>query len=101
MQYICDEAQEKLGETWATSDWTVCAPRDIPKQLNGCDCGVFMVKFADWLVRQPGRRGFPSIRHWHLTRVAQSRDKELAFSQADMPYFRRRMVAEIMQKLAK
>jgi hypothetical protein len=51
VRYVCDEAQNKLGETWKTSEWTVSEPKDIPKQLNGCDCGVFMLKYADWVVR--------------------------------------------------
>ena len=53
MRYACDEAQNKLSETWDSSEWTVSAPKDIPKQLNGCDCGVFMLKYADWVVRFP------------------------------------------------
>lgn len=31
--------------------WTLASPKDIPKQHNGCDCGVFMLKYANWLVR--------------------------------------------------
>jgi hypothetical protein len=55
VRYVCDEAQNKLGETWKTSEWTVSAPKDIPKQLNGCDCGVFMLNYVDWVVRSRPR----------------------------------------------
>jgi len=50
--------------------------QDIPHQLNGSDCGVFSCKFADFV----------------------SRDKFVDFTQENMPYFRRRMVVEIVQK---
>jgi Ulp1 family protease len=43
-RYACDEAADKKKETWSISDWKTAAPKDIPGQLNGCDCGVFMLK---------------------------------------------------------
>ena len=46
----------------------------MPAQQNGSDCGVFMTRTADYLAR----------------------DGRLDFTQADMPYFRRRMVLEIL-----
>ena len=51
LRYIADEASNKLNVTLDVSGWKQLAPTDIPEQKNGCDCGVFMVKFADWLVR--------------------------------------------------
>lgn len=33
--------QDKLGEDWTTSDWAEDFPPDLPRQQNGCDCGVF------------------------------------------------------------
>lgn len=60
VQYICDEAKAKKNEAWDPSDWGVSAPRDIPAQLNGCDCGVFMVKYADAVVRRAPRAPPPS-----------------------------------------
>ena len=44
-------------------------------QHNGSDCGVFMTRTADYLAR----------------------DGVLDFGQEDMPYFRRRMVVEILR----
>ena len=53
LRYVADEAKGKQDKTLDVSDWKQLAPSDIPEQKNGCDCGVFMVKFADWLVRTP------------------------------------------------
>ncbi|KAK2562098.1 Sentrin-specific protease 2 [Acropora cervicornis] len=33
------------------SEWKLAAPKDIPEQLNGCDCGVFACKYAEYLSR--------------------------------------------------
>ena len=44
--------------------------------MNGSDCGMFACKFAEYL----------------------SRDAALSFTQEHMPYFRRRMVYEIVTK---
>ena len=49
--------------------------KDIPQQENGSDCGMFTCKFAEYL----------------------SRDADISFSQDDMPYFRKRMVYEIVR----
>ena len=53
LRYAADEAKGKLDKTLDVSDWKQLAPDNIPEQKNGCDCGVFMVKFADWLVCNP------------------------------------------------
>ena len=50
--------------------------QEIPEQLNGCDCGVFTCKYAEYL----------------------SQDKAFDFDQGDMPYFRRRMIWEMVKK---
>lgn len=73
-QYITDEAQHKRGQVLDTTAWPRSFPRDAtPRQLNGCDCGVFTVKFADYLAR----------------------GRPLDFTQENMPYFRQRIVAEV------
>ena len=46
----------------------------IPQQMNGSDCGMFACKFAEYL----------------------SRGADITFTQDDMPYFRRRMIYEIV-----
>ena len=49
--------------------------KDIPQQMNGSDCGMFTCKFAEYL----------------------SRNANISFTQEDMPYFRKRMIYEIVQ----
>ena len=59
-----------------TSEWTEAVwKRHTPQQRNGSDCGVFMTRTADYLARGAA----------------------LDFKQANMPYFRRRMVLEILR----
>ncbi|KAI1283816.1 Sentrin-specific protease 1 [Halotydeus destructor] len=48
----------------------------LPQQMNGSDCGMFTCKFADYL----------------------SLGKPFSFSQDNMPYYRRRMIYEILTK---
>ena len=73
-KWVIDEAKNKLDETWDADDWEEYYPKDIPLQKNGCDCGVFMIKYADYL----------------------SVGAELAFSQRNMEYFRQRIVSDIL-----
>jgi sentrin-specific protease 1 len=104
-RYIADEAQHKRQETLDVSAWPLLAPSDIPEQKNGCDCGVFMLKYADWLVRACNRQ---LARNWCAWRGretltlprTQARQAPFSFSQRDMAYFRKRIVAEVRQKLA-
>merc|ERR1719239_163603 len=58
-----------------TSDWSKVIAKKIPQQMNGSDCGMFTCKFAEY----------------------KSRRARFTFSQIDMPYFRRRMVYEIVK----
>jgi len=72
--WVIDEAKNKLNEDWDEDEWEECYPKDIPQQMNGCDCGVFMIKYADYL----------------------SAGAELAFTQKNMEYFRQRIVSDIL-----
>ncbi|XP_075265140.1 uncharacterized protein LOC142357376, partial [Convolutriloba macropyga] len=74
-RYIQDEAKDKLGQDLDVSDWPHCFPKSVPQQRNGHDCGMFAVKCADY----------------------ESRGKAFTFSQADMEYFRKRTVYELMK----
>ncbi|BBN11792.1 sentrin-specific protease 1 [Marchantia polymorpha subsp. ruderalis] len=74
-RYIADEAKDKDGKVLDSNTWEHNFPQDIPQQLNGCDCGMFMLKYADF----------------------HSRGVPLSFKQGDMPYFRRRLVWELLQ----
>jgi Ulp1 family protease len=55
------------------NEWTIETARGIPHQNNGSDCGMFAIKYADYL----------------------SEGLELDFSARDMPYFRQRVAIEL------
>lgn len=74
--YINAEHIAKKGGPLDLAEWKCVIEKDIPEQLNGCDCGVFTCKYAEYL----------------------SQDKSFDFDQSDMPYFRRRMIWEIVNK---
>jgi len=76
LRWVSDEWRNKKEKDVSTESWTVEIPKDIPRQMNGCDCGVFMLKYADYIAV-----GCP-----------------LTFHQRDMEYFRRRIVADAMEK---
>jgi len=74
--YVMDEAKANK-KPFDVRGWSDYMPKYIPRQTNGCDCGVFALKYADYL----------------------SEDlQEMPFSQKDMQYFRLRMIAEIVNK---
>lgn len=56
--------------------WAMSTPRDIPRQCNSYDCGVFACIYAEYL----------------------SRNASFAFEQQNMPYFRERMKYELLTK---
>ncbi|XP_008411923.1 sentrin-specific protease 1 [Poecilia reticulata] len=74
--YLQQESRDKKGKELDTSGWTLHSkkPSEIPQQMNGSDCGMFTCKYADYITK----------------------DKPITFNQKHMPYFRRRMVWEIM-----
>ncbi|XP_015726576.1 sentrin-specific protease 2 isoform X2 [Coturnix japonica] len=78
LQYLQEESWEKQKVKLSSSEWTLRSmePHEIPQQSNGSDCGVFMCKYADYV----------------------SRDKPFTFTQENMPYFRKRMVWEIIHQ---
>lgn len=78
LQYLKEESYDKKkqdfdGEVWKLID---AYSYSIPQQKNCSDCGVFACTYAE-----------------HLTRQAK-----LDFSQDDMPYFRKKMVYELITK---
>ncbi|NXL63838.1 SENP2 protease, partial [Chordeiles acutipennis] len=77
-QYLQEESREKRNVELTLSEWTLHSmnSNEIPQQRNGSDCGVFMCKYADYI----------------------SRDKRINFTQKNMPYFRRKMVWEIIHQ---
>lgn len=78
LNYLNQESQDKKGQKLNTSDWTLQSKRrnEIPQQMNGSDCGMFTCKYAEYITK----------------------DKPITFTQKHMPYFRRRMVWEILNR---
>ncbi|XP_009612677.1 ubiquitin-like-specific protease ESD4 isoform X1 [Nicotiana tabacum] len=74
-RYFVDEVKDKSGKDIDVSSWKQEFVEDLPEQKNGFDCGVFMIKNADFY----------------------SRDIGLCFNQEDMPYFRLRTAKEILR----
>ncbi|XP_055327636.1 sentrin-specific protease 1-like isoform X2 [Paramacrobiotus metropolitanus] len=81
LEYLQKEKSDKLKQSFDRQDWTIWMSAEerakkIPLQNNGSDCGVFMLKFADYI----------------------SRRREINFDHTNMPYFRRRICWEILQQ---
>ncbi|TKY72601.1 Ubiquitin-specific protease ESD4 [Spatholobus suberectus] len=74
-QYFADEVNDKTGKDIDVNSWKKEFVKDLPVQENGYDCGVFMIKYADFY----------------------SRGLELCFNQKNMSYFRRRTAREILR----
>ncbi|CAI9776228.1 unnamed protein product [Fraxinus pennsylvanica] len=77
-KYFLDEVKDKSGNDIDVNSWEQEYVDDLPEQENGFDCGMFMIKYADFY----------------------SRDIGLCFNQDHMPYFRRRTVKEILRMKA-
>ncbi|XP_056278370.1 sentrin-specific protease 1 isoform X3 [Pseudoliparis swirei] len=75
--YLQHESKDKKGKALETSGWTLHSKKrsEIPQQMNGSDCGMFTCKYADYITK----------------------DKPITFTQNHMPYFRKRMVWEILK----
>ncbi|XP_023321487.1 sentrin-specific protease 1 [Eurytemora carolleeae] len=74
-KYLKEEHQDKKKSELSTEGWKLTLVKGIPQQMNGSDCGMFACKFAEYL----------------------SRRARISFTQENMPYFRRRMVYEIVK----
>ncbi|WCJ23489.1 Ubiquitin-like-specific protease ESD4 [Euphorbia peplus] len=74
-KYFVEEVKDKSKKDIDVSHWEHEFLEDLPTQKNGYDCGVFMIKYADFY----------------------SRDIGLCFSQEHMPYFRMRTAKEILR----
>lgn len=73
--YLQDESLDKKKQPYDMSNWTLQCAKNIPQQMNGSDCGVFSCMFAEYVCA----------------------NKKLSFTQEDMPYFRNKMVYEILK----
>lgn len=78
LNYLQQESKDKKGKELDTSGWTLHSKlrHEIPQQMNGSDCGMFTCKYAEYITK----------------------DKPITFTQKHMPYFRRRMVWEILNR---
>jgi len=74
--YLKDELKDKKKQVLDTENWNTIIAKGIPQQMNGSDCGMFTCKYADYL----------------------SRNKKFTFNQSSMPYFRTRMIYEIVKR---
>ncbi|GLV42508.1 hypothetical protein CBL_03245 [Carabus blaptoides fortunei] len=73
--YLREEHRDKKKTEYDTSAWKRVIMKDIPRQLNGSDCGVFSCTFAEFITR----------------------NAKILFTQENMPYIRRKMVIEIIE----
>ncbi|XP_035304610.1 sentrin-specific protease 2-like [Cricetulus griseus] len=75
-QYLQNESKTRRSIELDPLEWKQYSvtSEEIPRQLNGSDCGMFTCKYADYI----------------------SRDQPVTFSQQHMPIFRKRMVWEIL-----
>ncbi|GFZ21799.1 cysteine proteinases superfamily protein [Actinidia rufa] len=53
-RYVVDEVKDKSGEDIDVSSWQQEYVQDLPEQENGFDCGMFMIKYADFYSRGLG-----------------------------------------------
>ncbi|KAI6217881.1 Ulp1 protease [Aphelenchoides besseyi] len=74
--YLQEEHRDKKKSEIDLSNWNFECKAEIPRQMNGSDCGVFTCVFAEF----------------------SSRRYELKFDQRIMPYYRQRMVYEICNR---
>jgi len=75
LKYLQDEYKDKKGGDLDMWRFESKIMKNIPQQMNGSDCGMFTCKFAEYI----------------------SRDAAITFNQKDIPYFRKRMIWEIVQ----
>nr|XP_056705309.1 sentrin-specific protease 1 [Euleptes europaea] len=78
LQYLKQESLDKKRKEFDANGWMLLSKRsqEIPQQMNGSDCGMFACKYADYIAK----------------------DKPINFTQQHMPYFRKRMVWEILHR---
>lgn len=77
-QYLKQESLDKKRKEFDTNGWQLFSKKsqEIPQQMNGSDCGMFACKYADCITK----------------------DRPINFTQQHMPYFRKRMVWEILHR---
>jgi sentrin-specific protease 1 len=82
LHFLQDEHRERKdssNEFDVTSYAKVNEPNNVPHQVNGNDCGVFLCQFAEFL----------------------SRSEPFSFTGLEMPFYRQKMICDIMEKKIK
>ncbi|XP_071638127.1 sentrin-specific protease 1-like [Temnothorax longispinosus] len=72
--YLQNESLDKKKQLYDMRDWEFYSAKNIPQQTNGSDCGVFSCMFAEYICA----------------------NREITFTQDDMPYLRDKMFREII-----
>ncbi|KAI9506403.1 hypothetical protein BX070DRAFT_219878 [Coemansia spiralis] len=73
MDYLHEECKDKCKEGFDSSGWSMECDKQVPRQKNGYDCGVFAITFAEYV----------------------SRNASFAFSQAHCSFLRKKITYEI------
>jgi sentrin-specific protease 1 len=73
-RYVQDEAAEYNGDPHLNmDDWEIVAHTEIPTQDNGNDCGMFAIKYMDYITER----------------------LECSFNKGNIKYFRKRLANEL------
>jgi len=73
-KYLREESIFKPKKQFDTSDFVIESVQNIPRQLDGSDCGIFSCMFAEYITC----------------------DVPITFTQSEMLYFRKKMALEIV-----
>lgn len=71
--FLCQDAKDKNRE-FDSNGWQFLFPKNIPRQMNGYDCGVFALMYAD----------------------SESTNRTFNFNQNDIPKIRKKMSYEML-----
>ena len=75
LTYLAQESKDKRNIQLNSNEWRLIHVDNLPKQRNCSDCGIFALKYAEFAAR----------------------DAHMAFSQCDMPFFRKLAMYEILR----
>ncbi|XP_043271206.1 sentrin-specific protease 1-like [Venturia canescens] len=72
-KYLIEEAKEKGNDQNKKKEWSLATKMDIPRQMNGYDCGVFVCLYTKHVIEK----------------------KEMNFTQQEMPQIRQQIRREL------
>ncbi|KAI9295925.1 cysteine proteinase [Neoconidiobolus thromboides FSU 785] len=79
--YLNEECMDKKKIPFNFDEWTDYTPNLIPQQMNGTDCGVFLLSFATCLIHP---------------KFQKNREIQFPFNQNDIQYIRKRILYELL-----